>query len=70
MKYLLTGHAQERMHQRGVSLDLVIEVIEQAERIEKQKDTWIATKNTFKGRLEVVFQKTDTIIKIITTYWV
>ena len=70
MKFRLTEHAQERIHQRSISLNAIIETIEFPEKIEKQGSKWTARKQIIKGHLEVVYEKTDNIIKIITAYWV
>jgi len=69
MQYLFTLHAEYRIKKRKLTKEEVIETIKYPDKTLKKYDKYYAQKNIGRGTIEVVYEKTERYIKIITVYW-
>ena len=69
MEYIFTYHAKFRITKRDLTEEEIIEVIKYADKTLKKHDKYYAQKNMGRGTIEVVYEKTESYIRIITVYW-
>ena len=69
-EYLFTAHALLRMKKRGVSKEDVEDAVQYSDLTLRKQGKYYARKNTGRGTAEVVYEKTENYIKVITVYWV
>ena len=69
MEYIFTAHASFRIHKRKLSEEEVIEAIKQSDITFKKHGKYYAQKKIMRGSIEVVYEKTESYLKIITVYW-
>jgi len=70
MNHIFTNHAKDRINKRNLTELEVIESIEHADKILTRQDKYYAQKLIREGKIEVVFEKGENYIKIITVYWI
>jgi len=70
MEYKFTAHAKYRLKKRELTEQEVIDGINYAEKILKKHGKYYAQKNIGRGKIEVVFEKKEKYINIITIYWI
>jgi hypothetical protein len=69
MEYIFTAHALFRVGKRKLSEEEVLEAIKQPDITFKKHSKYYAQKKFMIGSIEVVYEKTESYIKIITVYW-
>lgn len=69
MNYVFTKHLIYRMQKRHLSEEEVIDTIKNPETITKRHGKYYAQKNIDRGIIEVVYERTERYISIITVYW-
>ncbi len=69
MRYIFTIHAQYRIKKRKLTKKEVIDAIKQPNKILKKYNKYYIQKDIGRGTIEVVYEKTENYIKIITVYW-
>ena len=70
MKYKFTIHAEQRRKKRNVTKEEIIETIRYPDRVLKKHNKYYVQKNIGRGKIEVVYNKTEKYISIITVYWI
>ena len=70
MPLKFTKHALRRMTVRGISEEEILIAIETPEKTFKKNEKQISTRTLAQGCLEVVFEKKDNDLMVITAYWV
>jgi len=68
MKITFTLHAEYRIKKRNVTKEDVIDVIEHPDRMTKKHGVVYSEKDIGRGSIEVVCEKTESNIKVITFY--
>jgi len=69
MKIIFTIHAEHRLKKRKITKEEVIEAIKYSRITLKKSDKYYAKRNVGRGIIEVVYEKTENYIKVITAYW-
>jgi len=69
MEYIFTTHAEYRIEKRKLTKEEVIEAIKYPDKTLKKHEKYYAQKNIGNGTIEVVHERTEKYIKIITVYW-
>ena len=69
MKIIFTEHADERLERRKFLKEEIIEAIKFPDKILKKHDKYYHQKVLGRGKVEVVCEKTEKHIKVITLYW-
>ena len=70
MRIILTVHAGFRIRKRKISYEEIIETLKWPEKLIKKDGKYYAQRNLGRGRIEIVCEKTENYIKIVTVYWV
>lgn len=70
MRIIFTIHAEFRLKKRNVSKQEIIEAIKQPTLTMKKQDKHHYFKILPRGRLEIVCEKSEKNIKVITLYWI
>jgi len=70
MRILFTHHAQERLKQRGIAKEEVIDAVKHPDFIIRKYNKYFLQKKLERGMIEVCCEKTEKNINIITVYWV
>ena len=70
MAIILTKHAEQRLVERRIEKEEIIETIENFERLEKRNDRFYCQKRFSRGSVEVIYKNIDNNIIVITAYWV
>ena len=68
MRVVWSKHVVERMRTRGVLQEDVVQTILRPQKVTKQENKLLFTKNLGRGTLEVVARKSKKLLIIITTY--
>ena len=69
MKIIFTEHGEERLEKRKFLKTEVIEAIKFPDKILKKHGKYYYQKTLEKGKVEIVCEKTEKHIKVITLYW-
>ena len=69
MKITFTFHAEERLKKRKLLKEEVIEAIEHPDKTIKKHGSYYYQKNLGRGIIEVVCEKTEKSLNVITLYW-
>ena len=69
MEYIFTAHAEFRLTRRKLSEDEIIDAIKSPDATQKKHEKYYAQKKLIRGKIEIVYEKTEKYIKIITVYW-
>jgi hypothetical protein len=69
MRVLFTLHALQRMTDRRILREEIIDAIRAPSRIERRHGKYYVQKQLDRGKIEVCIEK-ETHIKVITAYWV
>ena len=69
MNYVFTTHVVSRMVKRRLAREEVIEAIRTPEETTKKYGKYYARKNIGRGAIEVVYERTEKYIRVITVYW-
>ena len=70
MKILFTEHGEERLERRKFSKSEIIEAIKFPDKILKKHRMHYYQKKLERGKVEIVCEKTEKHIKVITLYWI
>lgn len=70
MKITFTKHSEARIKKRKILKQEVLEAIKQPNRIFKKYQKYYYVKKLNRGKIEVLCDKTENNIKIITVYWI
>ena len=69
MDFVFTFHALTRMHERSIGMNHVLNAVQTPHKLWRENERFFAQKQFTQRRLEVVYEKSENIIKIITVYW-
>jgi hypothetical protein len=69
MKLIFTKHAEERLETRKLLKTEIIESIKFPDKILKKHNKHYYQKSLERGKIEIVCDKTEKHIKVITLYW-
>lgn len=69
MKLVFSNHAEQRIIKRKITKEEVVETIMHPDITLKKHGKYYAQKRTQRGLIEVVYERTEKHIKIITLYW-
>ena len=70
MKIIFTNHAKYRIEKRKMLEEEVIEAINYPDKTLKKQGKYYFQKRLERGTIEVSCEKTETIINVITVYWI
>jgi hypothetical protein len=70
MRIVFTVHAGFRIRKRKISPEEIIETLKWPEKLSKRDGKYYAQRHIGRGRIEIVCEKTENYIKIVTVYWV
>ena len=70
MKIIFTHHAETRIEIRKILKEEIINAIQQPDKIIKKYDKHYYQKKLNRGTIEIVCEKTENNINIITVYWI
>lgn len=70
MNIIFTNHAREKLQRRKISEEEAIEAIHFPNKIEKKHGKYFFQKQLERGTIEVVCERTEKHINIITICWV
>ena len=69
MEIVFTNHAEERLKVRRFTKYEIIEAIKNPDNISKKHNKYCYQKRLNKGKVEIICEKTERVIKVITLYW-
>lgn len=69
MKVTFTLHALQRLEKRKLLKEEIIEAIHYADKVIKEHEKYYFQKHLERGNIEIVCEKTERDIKVITIYW-
>ncbi len=69
MKIIFSKHAEENLKVRKIDMTEVMEVIKFPDKITKRKGKHIFTKTAHRGTIEIVAERTERYLRIVTLYW-
>ncbi len=69
MKITFTVHAEFRIKKRKISTEEVIDTIKSPDRTLKKHGMYYYQKKLDRGTVEIVAEKTENILKVVTIYW-
>ena len=69
MQYVFTVHAEHRIKKRRLTKEEVVDALKYPDKTFKKYDKYYAQKKLDRGTIEVVHEKTEKYIKVITVYW-
>jgi len=70
MQFAFTNHALERMRFRRIEQNDVLDALRFPDIIQKKEYKYLYRKRVSAGIIEIVCEKTENHLKIITVYWV
>jgi hypothetical protein len=70
MQIIFTKHAQRRMVERNIPKEDILDGLANPYRLEKDQNKGTCQKLTPRGIIEIVFEKKDNNLIVITAYWV
>ena len=70
MMFVFSAHAKDRLVKRNLSEQDVVDAIVYSSITIKKQGKFYASKNIGRGTIEVVYEKTEKYISVITVYWV
>ena len=70
MKIVFTKHAEQRALERNITKDEIIDGLVNPYKLEKIGDKNHCQKYTSRGIIEIVFERIDSNLIVITVYWV
>ncbi|MFA6064482.1 MAG: DUF4258 domain-containing protein [archaeon] len=70
MKVILTKHAEQRALERNISKDEIFDGLVNPYNLEKRNEKNYCQKYTSRGVIEIVFERKDNNLIVITVYWV
>ena len=70
MKIILTYHALMRLNKRNIMEEEIIEAVKYPDIVIKKHYRYYYRKRLERGKIEIVCEKTERNIKILTIYWV
>ncbi len=70
MKLIFTLHALDRIKKRKITKEEVEESIKFPDNTEKKHGLYYAQKKIQRGKIEIVYEKKENYIKVITLYWI
>jgi len=70
MRITFTKHAELRMIKRKILKQELIDAIKYPDKVLKKHGKYYFQKTLDRGNIEIVCQKIETNIKIITLYWI
>ena len=70
MKIEFSNHAFERLKKRGILQIYIEEELLHPIRVEKREGLFYAQIKIDKGIVEIVYEKRENLIKIVTLYWI
>ncbi len=69
MEIIFTRHAEEKLKERKISKENIIEAINHPTKVLKKHQKYYFQKKLENGSIEVPCEKTEKHIKVITVYW-
>lgn len=69
MKIIFTLHSEIQLEERGILKQDVIDSIKYPDRIIKKYNKYYYQKRLEMGEIEIVCERTEKHIKVITVYW-
>jgi len=69
MEIISTLHAELRINNRNLTKEEFLDSVRFPEMTEKKHGKYYAQKNLGRGTIEIVYEKTERYIKVITVYW-
>ena len=69
MKIIFTEHAEGRLEKRKFSKTEIIEAINFPDKTLKKYEKYYYQKTLERGKVEIICEKTEKHIKVITLYW-
>ena len=70
MKVIFTNHARYRIEKRKILEDEVIDAINYPDKTIKRHNKYYFQKRLNRGTIEVSCEKTESLINVITVYWI
>ena len=70
MEFTFTDHAKYRIIKRDLTEQEIIESLTHADKTSKKHGKYYAQKNIGRGTIEIVYEETESYIKVITVYWI
>ena len=69
MDIIFTLHAKRQIRKRNLTEQEIVESIRYADKTIKKHEKYYAQKNIGRGFIEIVYEKIENNIKVITVYW-
>ena len=70
MKIEFTEHANRRIKKRKITKEEIEDTIKYPDKTIKKYDMYFFQKKLQRGQIEVVCEKTESLIKVVTVYWI
>lgn len=70
MNVEFTLHAEQRINKRNLSKEEIINAIKNPDKTTKKHGAVYFEKNLGNGTIEIVCERTESNIKVITLYWI
>ena len=70
MEIIFTLHSKSRIEKRKILEEEVIDSIKNPDKTIKKHDKYYFIKKLERGNIEVCCEKTESIINVITVYWI
>jgi len=69
MKVIFSKHAEQRINERAIEKQNVFDALFSSDKLVKRFEKFYAQKKFSKGIIEVVFERKEDHLIIITVYW-
>jgi len=69
MKIIFTQHAEFRIKKRKILKEEVIDAIKSPDKVLKKHSMYYYQKKLYRGTIEVVVEKTENNLNVVTIYW-
>jgi hypothetical protein len=70
MEIIFTEHAEERIKKRKITKEEILEAIKYPDNLRKEENKYYLQKNLVRAKIEIVYEKSDNYINIITIYYI
>lgn len=70
MELIFTAHAERRLKKRKLTKEEIRDAIKYPSKVIKKHELYYFQKTLQRGKVEVVCEKTERLIRVVTVYWI
>lgn len=69
MQIIFTAHAEWRLKKRKLTKEEILEAMKFPDKTLKKHGKYYVQKKLQRGTIEIVFEREETFIRVVTVYW-